>query len=370
MGKGIKKSKSLKNKDIKNNPTNKKDEKLPSQRKIARLQKKQKQKDKTFINNPIINKEKRIKLKALKYFNIQPNKNANEMNINELKIFAHKFDINPEINYRLLFFLKKNEPEEYTKYVPKYKYTLDFKKALYLNCFENKDIENTIEEYNKHLVNYKLKSEVINSINDIHSFSRLKLFNFFFFFLENDFTNMKESDVLQNILSHSIPLTLIFKIPNKYGNIELQYYTYLIILADLLLREINGNKDSKLGAEDYTSSLNKGIFFNFKTQEKIEEEEVNLEEFYERKKILEEYLKEFDIEDKNNIQKFHTNKKKEEKNIEYRNKDEVIEKINIIQLFEKNIKEIITLKDDIQIIQRISFIIKSLLFFDENEEKQ
>ena len=181
MVKGNKKSKSHKKKDIKNNLLEI-NENLPSQRKISRSQRKQIQKNKTFINKPIIYKEKKIKLKALKYLNIQPKKNENEMNINELKTFAHKFDINPKINYYLLLELKKNEPDTYLKYFPKYKYTLDFQDALCLKCFENEDIENTLKEYNKHLDNYKLKSAAIKSINEIHSLSRLKLFNFLFYF--------------------------------------------------------------------------------------------------------------------------------------------------------------------------------------------
>ena len=356
MGKGFKKSKSLKNKNIKNNLLNKKDEKLPSQRKIARSPKKQKQKDKTFINNPIINKEKRIKLKALKYFNIQPNKNVKEMNINELKIFAHKFDINPDINYRLLFFLKKNEPGEYTKYLPKYKYTLDFQKALYLNCFENKDIENTLEEYNKHLVNYKLKSEVINSINDIHSFSRLKLFNFFFFFLENDFTNMKGSDILQKILSHSIPQTLVFKIPNKYGSIELQYYTYIIVLANIFLQFFNLENNSKYEKKDFISLSNKDtIYFNFQKNEKPQEEEIDLNEFYQRKKLLTDYLIGFDTEIK-------LEKKIRSVTKSY-NENSFLKKISVISVFSKNIKELIAINDDLQVLGRIKFIIDCILFY-------
>ena len=368
MGKKSNKSQSQQKKDAKKNP-------------FQLKQKTEKQQNQININKGTLkwcksqstlrrNQDKKIKLKPLRDLFIQPNKNIKDMNINELKEFAHKFDINADINYNVLFHLQKNEPEEFNKYIQKYRYSLNFNDALLLNCFDKNYILNTLNEYNNNMNTYQLESAKVDSINNIHSFSKLKIFNLLFFLLKKDINKLKIEDLEKKILFYSVPETLIFKIPNKYGNIELQYYTYLIILADLLLREINGNKDSKLGAEDYTSSLNKGIFFNFKTQEKIEEEEVNLEEFYERKKILEEYLKEFDIEDKNNIQKFHTNKKKEEKNIEYRNKDEVIEKINIIQLFEKNIKEIITLKDDIQIIQRISFIIKSLLFFDENEEKQ
>ena len=47
---------------------------------------------------------KKIKLKALKYFYMEPQKDINKMNINELKTFAHYFDLNPKVNYKLLLY--------------------------------------------------------------------------------------------------------------------------------------------------------------------------------------------------------------------------------------------------------------------------
>ena len=356
MVKGNKKSKSHKKKDFKNNLLEI-NENLPSQRKISRSQRKQIQKNKTFINNPIIYKEKKIKLKALKYLNIQPKKNENEMNINELKTFAHKFDINPKINYYLLLELKKNEPDTYLKYFPKYKYTLDFQDALCLNCFENEDIENTLKEYNKHLDNYKLKSAAIKSINDIHSLSRLKLFNFLFFFLENDFSTMKENDILQKIISHSIPITLIFKIPNKYGNIELKFYTYIKVFANIFLQFFNIENNSKYEKDFISLSSKDNIYFDFQKNEKPQKEEIDLNEVYQRKKLLTDYLIGFDTEKKLE-KKIWSNTKSYDKNSFHK-------KISIITVFIENIKELISFKDNLQVLGRIKYIIDCILFYQQ-----
>ena len=355
MVKGFKKSNSLQNKDIINNLLNKNNEKLPSRKKITKSQKRNIQKEKTFINNPKIIKEKRIKLKALKYLNIQPNKETNKMDIYELKIFAHKFDINPKINYKLLLELKKYEYSVYSEYIPKYRYTLEFKDALSLNCFEEKEIENTLKEYNKHLINRKLKSAVIKSIYDIHSFSRLKLFNLLFFFIENDFPKMKESDILQKILFYSIPQILIFKIPNKYGNIELKFYTYINVLANIFLQFFNTENNSKY-EKDFISLSNKDtIYFNFQENEKPQEEEIDLNDFYQRKKLLSDYLIGFDNEKKIKKKFLYNTKSFDDSSFK--------KKISIITEFIKNIQELTTIKDDLQVLERIKFIIDCILFY-------
>ena len=67
---------------------------------------------KLFENNNLI-EIKRIKLKALKNFYKKPHKKINEMNIDELQEFAHEFDINPDINFKLLLYLQKNKNAEY-----------------------------------------------------------------------------------------------------------------------------------------------------------------------------------------------------------------------------------------------------------------
>ena len=366
MGKKSKKSKSLQNKSSKKNSFLIKQKKEKQQEQII-LKNRVLKSSKNFISSERKNKDKKIKLKALKYLFIQPNKNIKDMNIKELKEFAHKFDINADINYLLLLHLQKKEPKEFNKYIQKYKYTLHFKDAVKLKCFENDYIMNTLNEYNNNVKH--IKSAKINSIENINSFSRLKIFNLLFFLLNINIDIIKDEDIEKKIISYSISETLIFKIPNKYGNTELKYYSYLIILANLFLRDIkNKNCYSNITIEDYNSSLNKGNFFNFKNQEKIEEEEFNLDEFYLRKKSLEDCLKEFNIKEEKKEEQISSTKKIGN-NLGNSNKYKFLEKLNIIQIFKRNIEEIITLKDDNEIIQRINFIIRALLFYGEGDDR-
>ena len=359
MGKEFKKSNSAKNKDIKS--FNKKDGKSSPKlkRKIANTPMKLIYKNKIAKNNPKKNKEKRIKLGPLKNLYIKPSKDISKMDLNDLKKFAHKFDINPDINYQLLLKLKEKEIEEYMKYIPKYRYTLHFKDALSLNCFEEKDISITLKEYNKNLINHKLSSAVIKSKDDINSLSKLKLFNFLFFLIPKDFMETKENDIIQKILFYSIQQTLIFKIPNKYGSLELKYYSYLLILVNIFLQffKIDNNSQNE---SDFTSLPNKDIiYFNFQYNEKQQEQEIDLEKFYERKKKLTDYLKGFDSEKKSEKNIFSNSKQSDKTGFSLR--------VSIIESFIKNIKELITIKDDNEVLERINFIIDSFLFFQEKK---
>ena len=361
MGKEFKKSNSAKNKDIKsfNKKYGKSSPKL--KRKIANTPMKQIYKNKIAKNNPKKNKEKRIKLGPLKNLYIKPSKDISKMDLNDLKKFAHKFDINPDINYQLLLKLKEKEINEYMKYIPKYRYTLHFKDALSLNCFEEKDISITLKEYNQNLINSKLSSAVIKTKDDIKSFSKLKLFNLLFFLCEQNFKEMKESDIVKKILFYSIEQTLIFKIPNKFGSIELKYYSYLLILVNGFLKFFKISNTNSQNESDFISLSNKDIiYFNFQNDEIPQEEEIDLEEFYQRKKILTDYLKGFDSEKKPE-KSYFSNTKKNDKNA-------FCIKVSIIEIFNKNIKELITTKDDNKVLERINFIIDCFLFFKKNNQ--
>ena len=197
MGKKSKKSKSLQNKSSKKNPFYTKPKKENQQQQIP-LKNKVLKSSKNLISLKMKNKDKKIKLKALKYLFIQPNKNIKDMNIKELKEFAHKFDINADINYLLLQYLQKKEPKEFNKYIQKYKYTLHFKDAVKLKCFENDYIMNTFNEYNNNVKD--IKSAKINSIENINSFSRLKIFNLLFFLLNINIDIIKDEDIKKKII--------------------------------------------------------------------------------------------------------------------------------------------------------------------------
>ena len=299
-------------------------------------------------NNKEMAFSKKMKLKPLKSLFIEINESIDNMIINHLKKFADKFDINPDINFKLLSYLEKSSPKEYKKYIDKYKYTLKFKDALELKCFDKKEILQAMDEFNQNITHFKLGIPKIKSKKNIISFSKIKLFNLLLFLQSKDIIQFEYKEILKKIMSYCIPQTMIFKVPNKFANIELLYYYYTKIFVDLLI-------------PDNISSHKKGVFFNFKIETKPEKEEIDLNNFFARKKSLENYIKEVDIE-KQNIEKKTQKKKKEEEKEE----DILAYKINIFQAFGENIKEIIKLKDENQIIQRIKFLSYLILFLGKN----
>ena len=314
--------------------------------------------------NPNI--REKIILKPFRDFNIKPKKDINIMNSQELKEFAHKFDINPEINYKLLSDLMKKEPNEYCKYIDKYKYTLNFQDAIKLECFDKNEIVLIINEFNNNIVKYKIDTQRIDSINDIKIFSKIKIFNLLVFISTKKFKPMNYKDIEKKISSYSIPQTLIFKTPNKYGNYELLYYTYLIIIINNLLPGIvkDNNENNSNNDYDFTSSPKKGIFFNFCLPEKAEKIEVNLEEFYKRKKLLDNYIKDVNLKETTSGNNF--SKKINEEKYEVDEKNKFLDKIDVIRHFLQNINELISLTNENDILERIRFIIRLLIFHKDN----
>ena len=227
------------------------------------------------------------------------------MKINELKEFADKFDLNPKINYQLLKNLGKNNPE-YKKYITKYKYTLDFEDALSLECFDNKYIIKMVNEYNNNISINNLKINKINRINEIKSFSKIKLFNLLFFLISDQNKEINLETLENKILSYTIPVSLLYKVPNRFGNIELQYYSYLLSLINIFIPLKSENNKSK--NKDFDSSLNKEIYFDFGTKKEIIEQKINMKKFNERKKSLDNYLK--GIETNESIGKKKTSNRK------------------------------------------------------------
>ena len=130
----------------------------------------------TIEENKEIYKCKKIKLKALKHFYMEPQKDISKMNINELKTFAHYFDLNPKVNYKLLLYLKKNKINDYNMYINKYKYTLDFMDAIDLECISKEELKSTFDEFNKYINCFNLGVMPIDSIDKINSFSKIKVF--------------------------------------------------------------------------------------------------------------------------------------------------------------------------------------------------
>ena len=83
-------------------------------------------------------------------------------------------------------------------------------------------------EFNKNAEYYNLNIPQISSNENINSFSKIILFNLFFFVISKNFIKMKSDEIENQILKYSIPQTLIFKIPIKYGNSELLLFLFII----------------------------------------------------------------------------------------------------------------------------------------------
>ena len=367
MGKKLGKSKSHPQKRKGKTSSKVRGKSLPKSEKKMLKDKKRKIQQKSKINITISfqsnQKEdkyifKKKKLKALKYFNIQPKKILKEMNISELKEFAHKFDLNAKVNYIVLSYLNKNNSGEYQKYIDKYRFTLDFQDALDLKCFDIKDIKKMMNEYNKNIKQYKLNIKNISSIKEIKYFSKMKLFNLLFFLASNEYTFESLKNIEKKILSYSISESLVFKVPTKFGNIELQYYFYLLVIINILLSE--KSKADNSNEKNSISQLNEEIFFDFCSEESPTEKDINLKDFYERKTILDNYISGIEIE--GDI--FEKQDKLNEKDIV----SFINDKRSIFQEFSNDIKEVISLKDDVEILKRVKFICYLALFFSGKDK--
>ena len=312
---------------------------------------------KTQIKSPI-KKKKKILIPLFK-LNKKPPKDINQMNIEELKEFASEFDLNPKVNYKVLEYLKKNSPTEFNKYIEKYKYTLDFEDALNLGCFNNKKVKLILQEFNNNF-----KNSQIPSLKKIKFLSKLKIFNLFCYLLQLkplDICNIQS--VLDNILEYANPQTLIFKVPNRFGNIELKYYSCLTFIINYFISNIDDNDTNNNKIEsnisDFTSSPEEQIYFNWNNSQRGDTKMVDLTDFNARKIELENY---FNISDSKNSIKTIPKKTKQKADkqfiADFGNKQE---KLNF---FKERIMEMVDESDEI-ILKKIKLIYYGLLFITE-----
>ena len=295
------------------------------------------------------------KLIPLKKLNINPKKAIDKMDINEIKEFASQFDLNPIINNKLLNYLKNNSKDDYIIFIKKYKYTLDFKDALKLDCFKKEEIDFIKKEFSENVKKFKLN--VYDK--DINSLSKLKLFNMFFFLLKEKCIDNFES-IYTKIISYSIPISLIFKVPNRFGNIELNLYTYLSVFINFFTAEIRKYKDQTSKKEENQDNdiSYEEIYFNWDNSIKGEEKKIDLTEFNQRKKRFEEYINNNYIEEKESSKSKNINKSL------IKGRDLFIkmkEKIFRFKLFKEEIIEMFNVPDD-KILEKIKFIYYCLLF--------
>jgi len=319
--------------------------------------KKNKSTPKNLIRNFGQKKEYSVKKKLipLKDLNIKPEKNIDKMSIEEIKKFASLFDLNPEINFKLLKYLKINSKTDYNIFVKKYKYTLNFKDALILDCFKKEEIIFIQQEFFENAKNLKLNLKK----KKLESLSKIKLFNLFFYLLIQN--NNSLEDIYKKIRSYCIPISLIFKVPNKFGNIELNYYTYLTFFINFFTSEIRNYENQEANIKENEDSDDE-IYFNWDNSIRGEEEKIDLTEINERRKRFETFIDKNYIEVKNETSKISIKSQKTE------TKDNLFakmdDKIFRFQYFREKIIEMFTEPDDI-ILEKIKFIFHCQLFPSE-----
>ena len=328
----------------------KKDEKESTHKK----HKKSKENKNEIVVKLIHLKKKLVPFKDLK-IEIKEKELINKTSL-ELKNLASQFDLNPVLNFYVLSDLKNNNPDDYTKYIKKYKYTLNFVDAFKLQCFNETDIENNINEYNINLTKLNLKNKQIKSIQ---SLAKIKLFNLFFYLIIEDISSSNYYSAINKIKSYSNDTILIYKIPNSFGNFELQCYSYIGYFVDFLTTNSKDNDDNN---EEFTSSEKEQVYFNWQNKILGKEVEVDISDFEQRKAELKKYIgineKEEDFKDKEDIIKEKNNSNKNQINREINN---FINKVNRFYCYKNRIIEMVEDKD-ILILEKIRFIYYSILF--------
>ena len=267
-----------------------------------------KNKDLKFPSKNIILKKIAIPLIKLK-LEISDEK-IQHLDLQELKVFSSKFDLNPLINFRLLYLLKNSQngkdQEDYNKYINKYRYTLNYEDAKKLKCFNDSE-KNYIDEFILNLKNNKNINKLKSDLK-ISSLSKTKLFDLLFYIInikkEIDIDDYIEpcKIIKSKIESYSNEANLIFKVPNNFGNTELQYYVFITLFINYFLRNI---KPALLNCFPNNNEIKepvKDIFFDWETNIEGEEEEIDMSFFEKRKKNLEIFIDKA-INNKNKIRK-------------------------------------------------------------------
>ena len=329
----------------------------------------QKFNDSKLSLNDIISKKIAIPLKKLK-LDIKEDKIKN-LELPELKRLASKFDVNPLINFRLLFLLKnsnnKKDQQDYKKYINKYRFTLEYNDAKNLACFDPSEEKNIIDEF---FNNLNIKQEKYQ----ISSLSKLKLFNLLFYIIGikqnidiDDYINSLKI-IIKKIESYSNDQNLIFKVPNNFGNIELIYYVYIDLFINYFLRDIKPLLTKFLSNNNEIREPDDDIYFDWEKEAEGKEEEIDMSSFEKRKQKLEEFINnEIKIQDKQKI--IDANKDIKEPETIIKNDDLqkaygyfIHYEVKKFKKYKKNIQDLATEKDNDVILKNIEFIFYSLFF--------
>ena len=325
-------------------------------------------------------KEKKIVVSFKRLNTIIDEETIKNSSFEDLKIISSNFDINPIINFKLLSILKQKSKEEYNKYISKYKYTLNYKDAKKLKCFSN-DEKDILKE---------LKSNYKDKIPEINSLSKIKLFSFLFYInnlecnfshTENNYYKNITEKIKEKIISFSSEKDLNFKIPNNYGNYELQYYTYLNLFVNYFSEKLDQKRknNENIDIKEIINESNE-LFFDWDKTSYGNKEIIDITEFELNKNKLKEFIQE----------SIHKNKKKNKNGINVEKSNDKSNKINkneeqrkyrkiLCNFIDRNVKKLKKFEKEIyylfkqeindeKIIKNIEFIYYYLLFTKEGCE--
>ena len=325
-------------------------------------------------------KEKKIVVSFKKLNTIIDEETIKNSSFEDLKIISSNFDINPIVNFKLLSILKQKSKDEYNKYISKYKYTLNYKDAKKLKCFSN-DEKDIIKE---------LKSNYKDKIPEINSLSKIKLFSFLFYInnlecnfshTENNYYKNITEKIKEKIISFSSEKDLNFKIPNNYGNYELQYYTYLNLFVNYFSEKLDQKRknNENIDIKEIINESNE-LFFDWDKRSYGNKEIIDITEFELNKNKLKEFIQESIHKNKKknkngiNIEKSNDKSNKINKNEEQRKYRKILcnfidRNVKKLKKFEKEIYYLFKQEiNDEKIIKNIEFIYYYLLFTKEGCE--
>ena len=107
-----------------------------------------------------------------------------------------------------------------------------------------------------------------------------------FYLLNLDLSNCNEESFIKEISIQFI--SLLFKVPNKYGSSEILFYTLINFYINYFIKDFDIEENTNA---QNLSNIDKEIFFNLTESDKITEIDADLSNFNISKNELEEYIK-------------------------------------------------------------------------------
>ena len=199
----------------------------------------EKEKEKTKIKkNEIEDSRKRYKVFSFKKIKeiIKDYIKKATLSKENLKEFHKIFklsDLEPDVNFLYLSFLKEIDTDKFNKYICKYLYTLNYNEAKKI-CL------NLITKEEKEIIKlkkFRLDNKINEEIKPIDSLSKIMLVNFIYQ-INDYYKNIKEKNDFINLFSeYKIDTYLKYRLPNFCGSEELIFYTYLQLFIDIFYFE-------------------------------------------------------------------------------------------------------------------------------------